>query len=277
MTDPQLQEAIALYLDLMKRCLANLIYEDEEIAHIPGSRTPLREKLAGRIGNRRYVVQRRAFELQERVEGRHWPSRAHTMIGMKRLDNLQLCIESVIADGIQGDLIETGVWRGGATILMRAVLRAYGITDRLVWVADSFRGLPSPDETNHAQDVHESVQYHEFKELAIPVEQVKANFDKYGLLDEQVRFLEGWFHDTLPGAPIERLAVARLDGDMYGSTIDALESLYPRLSPGGYLIVDDYNSLPECRQAVEDYRRAYSITEPIKEVDWTGVYWRRER
>ena len=105
---------------------------------------------------------------------------------------------------------------------------------------------------------------------------MRRNFERYGLLDDQVRFLEGWFRDTLPRAPIEKLAVMRLDGDLYESTMDGLTNLYDRLSPGGYVIVDDY-SIPACRLAVEDFRRARGLTEEIVQIDWTGVFWRRGR
>jgi O-methyltransferase len=176
---------------------------------------------------------------------------------------------------VPGDLIETGVWRGGSTILMRAVLEAYGVRDRRVWVADSFAGLPPPSPEKYPADLGDT--FHTYPELAVSLEKVQANFAKYGLLDGQVRFLEGWFKDTLPGAPIERLAVARLDGDMYESTMDALVALYPRLSIGGYLVVDDFGAVPACRKAVEDYRAEHGIDEPIEAVDWTGVFWRRER
>jgi O-methyltransferase len=172
-------------------------------------------------------------------------------------------------------VIETGVWRGGACILMRGVLKAYGDTKRRVWVADSFQGLPRPADEHDEHDL--AGKLHQCTELAVPVERVKANFERYGLLDEQVHFLKGWFRDTLPHAPIDRLAVARLDGDMYESTMDALEALYPKLSIGGFLIVDDYNDISVCKQAVEDYRNRHGICEPIIPIDWSGVYWRRER
>lgn len=107
------------------------------------------------------------------------------------------------------------------------------------------------------------------------VDEVKSNFSRYELLDEQVCFLKGWFRDTLPSAPIEQLAVIRLDGDMYESTMDALNNLYPKLSVGGYLIVDDYGTIPACAQAVTDYRHAHGITDEIHVIDWTGVYWKR--
>jgi O-methyltransferase len=155
------------------------------------------------------------------------------------------------------------------------VLAAYANTDRQVWVADSFQGLPKPDPIRHPAD--RGVDYTMHPELSVGVEEVRHNFERYGLLDEQVRFLVGWFKDTLPGAPIDQIALLRLDADLYESTLDALTCLYPKLSVGGYCIVDDYGALEACRRAVHDYRRDHGITEPIHAVDWTGVYWRRER
>jgi hypothetical protein len=197
------------------------------------------------------------------------------MIGLRRLDNLQTCVEDVLRRGVPGDLIETGVWRGGATILMRAVLKAHGVTDRAVWVADSFEGLPPPDTTKYPQDA--GIELHRFRYLAVSLEQVQANFAAYGLLDGQVRFLKGWFCDTLPACPVERLAVLRLDGDLYESTMDALVHLYPKLSVGGYLIVDDYGAVEACRRAVHDYRDRQGIRDEIQAIDGSGVYWRRAR
>jgi O-methyltransferase len=156
---------------------------------------------------------------------------------------------------------------------MRAILQAHGDASRRVWVADSFQGLPPPDPAKYPAD--EGDTHHTHADLAVSLEQVRSHFERYGLLDDRVRFLKGWFKDTLPAAPIERLAVARLDGDMYESTMDALKSLYPKLSPGGYLIVDDFGYAEACRQAVHDYRGAHGITEEIVTIDWTGSYWRK--
>ncbi len=242
--------AVAMYLDLTKRCLTDLIYERDGIS-LDGA----------------------PFAAETRAHGRDWPVRAHTMIGMRRLDNLQSCYETVRRDGIAGDLIETGVWRGGATIFMRALLEIYGDRDRTVWVADSFRGLPEPDAEHYpadAGDIHHTVGI-----LAVPRAEVERNFAAYGLLDDQVRFVEGWFRDTLPAIPAERFAIVRLDGDMYESTMQALETLYPRLSPGGFLIVDDFGAVPGCARAVDDYRAQHAITEPVEKIDWAGVFWRR--
>jgi len=111
--------------------------------------------------------------------------------------------------------------------------------------------------------------------LAVPLERVQDNFRRYGLLDSQVRFLKGWFRDTLPTAPIDRLAILRLDGDLYESTIQALDSLYDKLSPGGFVIVDDFHNVAACRQAVHDFRNNRGITDPIQTIDWGGAFWRR--
>lgn len=253
-----------LYLDLLKDTLTGLIYEDDCVKPNWGSRL---------LGRTRFALRRRASVRQARVEGREWPVKAHTMVGRLRLDNMQRCIEDVVADRVPGDFIETGVWRGGVTIFMRAMLKTLGEPGRIVWAADSFRGLPPPDATRYPAD--RRLRLSNWAYLAVPLEEVQANLARYGMLDDGVRFLPGWFEETLPAAPLDRLAIVRLDGDLYGSTMEALRHLYPRLSVGGYLIVDDYGAIAACRQAVTDFRRAQGIQEPVLDIDGTGVYWRR--
>jgi hypothetical protein len=270
MNDPR-----ALYLDLLKKCLTNTIYLEGEACHESGIMWLMR-KLGGflRIFGLR-PARLRSINPDVRAEGSDWPTLAHTMIGMKRLDALQHCVSDVLNKDVPGDLIETGVWRGGASIFMRGILKAYGSIDRTVWVADSFEGLPPPNPDAYPAD--QELHLEKYDQLAVSLEQVRANFERYGLLDSQVRFLKGWFKDVLPSAPIDRLAIARLDGDLYESTMDALKSLYPKLSIGGYLLVDDFGGIPACRKAVEDYRGANGIDEEIVKVDWTGVYWQRRK
>jgi len=266
--------ARALYLDLMKKCLSNTIYG--EVENVPlQPNTFLKRKLVEFFGTFKLKICRQwKMDKEANEVGKSCSIVAHTMTGNKRLNNLQFCVEDVIVKGVPGDLIETGVWRGGSTIFMRAILKAYGITDRQVWVADSFQGLPPPDESKYPADKGDL--YHTMDELRVSKEQVAANFEKYGLLDDQVKFLKGWFSETLPTAPIEKIAVARLDGDMYESTMDALKALYPKLSVGGYMIIDDYGAVPGCKKAVEDYRAEHNITDEIHVIDWTGVYWQRK-
>jgi hypothetical protein len=184
-----------------------------------------------------------------------------------------MCVETIIRENIPGDLIETGVMRGGAVILMRAILRAYGINDRMVWVADSFEGIPPPNPEKYPADAGATWHLRPLTEKK-GIEPVKRNFERYGLLDDQIQFLPGWFRDSLPKAPIKQLAVLRLDGDLYESTIDALVPLYPKLTPGGFVIVDDYN-LPMCQEAVQDFRKKMGINDVINKIDDAGVYWRK--
>lgn len=196
---------------------------------------------------------------------------AHTMIGWKRLDNIEHCLDVVRRDNIPGDLIETGVWRGGATIFMRGYLEAWGMSGRKVWVADSFDGLPVP---SLPQDQDFDLSKDKMPILAVSLEEVEDTFRRYDLLDERVVFLKGWFSDTLHKAPIDRLALLRLDGDLYESTMDSCTALYEKVSDGGFVIVDDYKLKP-CREAITDFRAARGITAPIHTIDQSGAYWRK--
>lgn len=244
-----------LYLDLMEKCLTNVIYRD----------LPMRPRWKHRL-------RRHAFSLAIREEGKDWPSQAHTMIGLKRLHSLREQVETTLKERIPGDYIETGVWRGGACIMMRAVLAAYGVRDRIVHVADSFTGVPPPDRIRFPAD--RGRNFYRYKQLAVPLEQVQANFALYGLLDEQVRFHKGWFSETLPKFDSPRLALIRLDGDLYESTMDGLQALYPRLSPGGFVVVDDY-AMRSSRTAVHDYLESRGEKAALERIDDYAVYWRK--
>jgi len=258
--------AAELYIELLKKSVGNSIYDDD-LDMMRGSFE--RDPATGRIQTKQ------AGAMDERMKflGLVWPSRAHTMIGVPRLDNLRSCVEAVLDDGVEGDLIETGVWRGGACIFMRGILKAYGVEDRTVWVADSFAGLPPGDLAKYPKEA--TTPFHEYAELAVSLEQVQRNFARYHLLDAQVKFLKGWFRDTLPGAPIRKLALLRLDGDLYESTMDALLALYPKLSSGGFVIIDDYNLVQACNDAIEDFRRERGIGEPISLIEGGGAFWRK--
>ena len=206
------------------------------------------------------------------AEMRNFTELSHTMVGRKRLDNIQACIETVLADEIPGDFLEAGVWRGGACIFMRGVLAAYGVADRIVWAADSFEGVPP---SAHAQDEGIDLSVGVLPVLAVPLEEVQALFKRYDLLDAQVRFLKGWFKDTLATAPIARLAVLRLDGDLYESTMDALVPLYDKVSTGGFVIVDDYYSCAPCGRAIDEFRATRGISTPLQKIDEQSVFWRK--
>lgn len=256
------------YLDLLRRNLTR--YGSDELVPVGWDR------LGRRLFSTRslMLVRKRPFNEHARKLGLDWPADALTMIGMQRLTSLQRCVETVLTEDVPGDLVECGVWRGGASILMRAVLSAYGDEKRSVWLCDSFEGVPPPDTAHYEAD--KGINLHRAAGvLAVSEAQVRANFEHYGLLDDRVRFVPGWFKDTLQDAPIDRISVLRLDGDLYESTIQALDALYPRLSSGGYCIIDDYHAIDACRQAVADYRTAHGVTAEIEEIDGTGVLWRK--
>lgn len=242
---------IALYTDLLIRTISNTIYRDAPMDPWTG----------------------RKFDERARNIGGDWPSVAHSMVGVARLRNLAQLTQATLDSNTPGDFIETGVWRGGCCILMKGVLAANGAS-RKVFVADSFDGLPKPDEKKYPHDKGDTHHLHKAS-LAVSVETVRANFETYGLLDDSVVFVKGLFKDTLPNLPKTPLALVRLDGDMYESTLDALTALYPRISIGGYIIIDDYGVLKPCAQAVNDYRKEHGITGTIHEIDHSGVWWQK--
>jgi O-methyltransferase len=197
---------------------------------------------------------------------------SHTMVGRKRLDNIQYCLAAVKQDNIPGDVAETGAWRGGSSIFLKGCLTAWGMEDRLVWVADSFEGLPVP---SLPQDAGYDYSITKVPILAITLEEVQENFRRYNLLDDNVKFIKGWFRDTLHVAPIRQLAVLRMDGDLYESTMDALKALYAKVSPGGFIIVDDFNDFEPCRRAVLEFRERHNINDPMESIDWSASFWRK--
>jgi O-methyltransferase/8-demethyl-8-(2,3-dimethoxy-alpha-L-rhamnosyl)tetracenomycin-C 4'-O-methyltransferase len=253
MSEADIRVARGLYLDLLVKCIAGIIYKDPSI-HPGGQPT---------------------FDPGVRHTGGDWPQLAHSMVGTLRLENVRTLTETILHENIPGDLIETGVWRGGSCILMRGILRAYGVRDRQIYVCDSFEGLPPPDDANYPSDA--GLDLSKYPQLAVSVQEVTDNFRNYGLLDDQVSFVKGWFKDTLSHLEAERFALLRLDGDLYESTIQSLTALYPRLSVGGFIIIDDYGGLTACRRAVEDYRAEFGIDDPLQEIDWTGRWWRKSR
>lgn len=216
-----------------------------------------------------HLLRARAFDRNERENGRDWPLVGFSMIGRRRLDQVHAAVETVLAEGVPGDFLEAGVWRGGTCMLMKALLRAHEVKDRTVWLADSFEGLPPPADASDGTDLSEN----DYLKVTAPT--VRRNFERLGLWDDQVRLLEGWFCDTLPAAPIEALAVLRLDGDLYSSTMDVLTSLYERVSPGGFVIVDDYESWPGCRRAVHEFLDQVGEKPEMQRIDGDAVYWRR--
>jgi O-methyltransferase len=254
---PEAEALRSAYLELLKLGLCDLIGAGTTSVGRMAGGEPAARELSGE-------------GLRLRAAGMDWPLHGLSMVGLRRLDGLQTCVESVVHEGVDGDLIEAGAWRGGASILMRATLDTLGEDAREVFVADSFQGFPAADD-----DPGEGGQWAAMDYLGVPLDEVRQNFERLGF-ERGVTFVPGFFQETLPALRGRRWSVVRLDGDTYEATRVALQSLYPGLSRGGWLVVDDYGALDECRRAVDEFRAEQGVAEPLEEVDWTCVRWRRE-
>lgn len=233
----------SLYLSLMESVLTGSIYRDPA-------------KRGGYIDTQREV-------------GGDWPKTAHTMIGRKRLHQLRLACEHVIDRKIPGDFLECGVWRGGAAIMMKAVLLARNVHNRTVIIADSFEGLPS---SLSPEDASFKMSQEDLDFLKVSLPEVADNFNAYGLLDTNVLFVQGWFEETLPKMK-RNLAILRADGDLYKSTWDILTNCYSYISEGGICIIDDYGAMIECRRAVDKFIEERRLKVDMQQIDWSGVWW----
>jgi O-methyltransferase len=280
-----------LYLDLLKKALSHRLYHRPsdapptffELAQAEAALERARQRYSGpspSLGGRLQsgVADQMLACSPERIVGwmRNHPLEAFTLTNEAGIDNVENCVLSVLERGVPGDLMECGVWKGGLTILMRGLLKACGVVGRKVWVADSFQGLPAPDPVLSPVDAIS----HEFltlvDRLAVSEEDVRDNFARFDLLDHQVQFLPGWFSESLPAAPIQSLAVLRLDADYYDSTFPILEHLYPKVSVGGFVIVDDYRILNfGAGLAVDEYRMQHGIEDPMIVINDQAAYWQK--
>lgn len=267
------------YLRLLKRALINLLYPEIEL-QLLFLREEGRGDLAGielkrhlrDLGEREPEAFARLLALK--TGGMALAHCPHTMIGRFRLDNIERCAERIFADGIAGDFLEAGVCQGGATIFMRALQIAHDEAHRRTWVVDSFQGVPPSQGEN---DRRYGLNLEEAREpwLAFSEARVRGHFERYDMLDEGVEFVAGWIAESVPAAPIGPLAMLRLDVDLYSSMQECLDLLYDRVSPGGFVIVDDYEWLQSARDAVDHFRERRGIADPIQSIDASGIFWRK--
>lgn len=166
--------------------------------------------------------------------------------------------------GVEGAIVECGVWRGGNIILARK-LSPY----RMCWLYDTFSGMPPPEEV----DTKRRGGQVKAGKMAVSVDEVRNNMRATGTLnDSYLRFIVGMVEQTLfvPDNVPDKIALLRLDTDWYASTKVELEVLYPRLSPGGLLIVDDYGHWMGCKKAVDEYFSGHAP--PMHPIDYTAVW-----
>ncbi len=269
-----------LYLELLKKCILNEIYLEDELRIYY-----LKKCIEGKFEYQYEILHDIRNRMNDeyakfhfsRLMGRFYEREIHnsgfnhSMIGRKRMDNLHASLKYIYDKGIEGDVIECGVWRGGATIFMAGFLKAYEI-DKKVFVADSFQGLPKPSVE---RDLFKDLSADVYPELAVSLNEVKNNFEQYDLLSDKVCFLKGWFKDTLSTSDITALSLLRMDGDYFESTMDILTNLYDKVVKGGIIIVDDYG-LPRCKDAIISFFADRGELFPdVHDIDGMGVWWYR--
>jgi cephalosporin hydroxylase len=243
-----------LRIEYLERCLATGSPADPMRVRDP--QRQMRDEL------RQWVAQRRAGRLRDSDD--HMPASyfPYTDMGRVRLDHLQRCVETLQRETVQGDLIECGTGRGGGAIFLRGAIEAFDARERRVFVADEFRSTPrdAPAAAGYAG-------------LAPDLNTVRDGFERFGLLDDSVRFLLGRVEETLPDAPIGKLALLRIGPGLGDGVATVLDVLYDKITLGGFVIVDDGSD--EAHRAVEEFRSRYRIADPLERVDWVGSCWRK--
>mmetsp|Transcript_22353 Transcript_22353/g.33022 ORF Transcript_22353/g.33022 Transcript_22353/m.33022 type:complete len:422 (-) Transcript_22353:780-2045(-) len=256
---PILQKAQEMYLEFLISFLSATAFNDAE------------SQLKGSMHANKVRIQK--FDASKRKGGKDWTYLGDTMVGNLRLHNIWNLLQDVSKNNIPGDYMETGVWRGGASVFARAILNTLGETDRVSYVCDSFAGLPPGDRALDAADKGwDDISFY----LSVPDEIVATNFQKMGMLDSNVVFVKGFFNETMPplSKHVDKMAVMRLDGDMYESTVDVLYHFYDKMSIGGYVIMDDWFGFPS-RTAVEDFFKVHGISPAIIAIDSIAAYWKK--
>jgi O-methyltransferase len=263
------EQATRRYLDLLKHALANTLYEESTWRQLTPTKAWRKSllKLLDAYGYK--IVSAPKYDHDRRLNGLDHPGIGYTMIGLKRLDNIEQLLRIIAREKVPGDILEAGVWRGGAAIFAQGCLKALG-EDRTLWLADSFQAMPRPVlPQDEGWDMSQA--FH----LVAGSDYVRSNFEKFDLWSDNVRFLEGWFSETLGKAPVQKIALLRMDGDLYKSTMDILTNLYDKVVTGGFLIVDDYFTWIPCRKAVHDFFDARNEKISPIAIDGDGVYWRK--
>lgn len=274
--EAQVERAAARYLAVVKAALLDEHYLEHEvrIAHLARcaakKKPPDADKLRDPVRYDRDVYQRMLRERRHGVlpeDGGAASFLPYATLGRTRLEHLERCLDSIKAETIAGDLAEYGTGRGGAAIFLRAHLEAHEIPDRCVWVADRFRASPEPDTAP-------SVPAEGPAALQADLNIVRDGFERFDLLDDRVRFLQGPPAATLPDAPIAELALLRIGSRSGDEARVVLDHLYDRVSIGGFVIIDDHDE-PACRKVVDAFRSDRGIDAPLERVDWSAAAWRK--
>ncbi|MEM1032439.1 MAG: TylF/MycF/NovP-related O-methyltransferase [Myxococcota bacterium] len=267
-------DATARYLDLLNDSLTGIL---EGPAAVPPRLSGRRRQVVD-VANRALarwnleIMRAERFDLQRRLTGSSQPLKALTQMSRLRLRQLEAMVRFLVAEGIEGDVLEAGAWRGGSVIFLRATLDVLGAKDRTVWAADSFAGYPppGPDAGPEERELYAQARY-----WTVTRTEIVQNLERYRCA-RGVEVLEGWFDRSLPEANLGPLAMVRVDVDGYEGVRAALEVAWPKLASGGFVIVEDVEVAGAYRAAT-DVRRASGVTAPWRETPGSPrtVYWRK--
>jgi cephalosporin hydroxylase len=275
-SDRRLARAASRYLGLLKGALLDEHYLENEIRlkylakcattgeQVEADR--VRDPVRAQPGVYEHLLQRRraGSSVAADKENGFLP---YATIGRRRLDHLEQCLDVINTDSIAGDLVECNTGRGGAGIFMRAYLAAHEDAKRTVWIADEFRASPAP--AKEALRVDETMA-----DMQADLNLVRDAFQRFDLLDGRVRFLVGSPDATLPASEIDSVALLRLGEGVGGSARGVLEAMYPKVSIGGYVVIDDHVD-PACARAVREFRSHHGIDDSLEGVDRSAVAWRK--
>jgi O-methyltransferase len=201
-----------------------------------------------------------------------------TMTSIERMYALYKSIEYICLNKIEGDIVECGVWKGGSSMLAAGALRQFNNTFKSIYLFDTFEGMPEPGKYDrNFNNAEASIEYE--KSLLerghsswcySSLEEVKANMQRTEYPEMNINFIKGKVEDTIPGSIPQKIALLRLDTDWYESTYHELKHLFPLLSKGGILILDDYGHWQGARKATDEYFAGLSIFPFLSRIDYTG-------
>lgn len=239
------------------------------------ARTLLRRAGYEVVATSNQSIERFPRDIDENAKRLFRTVKPYTMTSMERVVALRDAVRYVSRAGIEGAIVECGVWRGGSMLAAAMTLVELKETDRDLYLFDTFTRPPDPEPRDRdlvVEDLRASLD----AALAdpaysyLPMDEVRALIAGSGYPHEQIHLVEGLVEETLPEHAPEAVALLRLDTDLYRSTAHEMKHLYPRLAPGGVLIVDDYGRFTGARDAVDEYFAESGETVLLNRIDWTG-------
>jgi O-methyltransferase len=266
------------YIDLLKSalmgCLENTCYNEVGAGKKSGIKKAFQTILKFLIPKNTKLIRLSQGSKEERQMRSDSTFNAYTLVGYKRLQFLEESVKEIAHKKIDGDILEAGLWRGGASIFIKKMMDIVGLNNQL-YCADSFEGMPKPKLKTDLDSLNGDYSKIDF--YTVGLEKVIENFKNFNALDSQVHFVKGWFSETMPllREKIKKISLLRVDCDLYESTLDVLVNMYDKVSEGGFVYIDDYYGWEGCRKAVDEFRLARSIDQALVTVDRDSVYWNK--